>query len=137
MMPVTLRRAAVLAAVFASLVGCAAVPGTSDMQVVRSMPVGSAGAPLAGPEQGVDPFRLVRDFIEATGSPANGHAAARAFLSREAATSWDDRAGLIVIEDAPGATPQAGPEDGVRRIRVGGPRLGVLAADGSFTPAAG
>ena len=136
-MLVTLRRTAVLAAVFASLAGCAAVPGTSDMQVVRSMPVGSAAAPLAGPEQGVDPFRLVRDFIEATGSPANGHAAARAFLSREAATSWDDRAGLTVIEDAPGATPQAGPQDGVRRIRIGGPRLGVLAADGSFTPEAG
>ncbi|HZA16424.1 MAG TPA: LpqB family beta-propeller domain-containing protein [Pseudonocardiaceae bacterium] len=133
----TLRRTAVLAAVFASLAGCAAVPGTSDMQVVRSMPVGSAAAPLAGPEQGVDPFRLVRDFIEATGGPANGHAAARAFLSREAATSWDDRAGLTVIEDAPGATPQAGPQDGVRRIRIGGPRLGVLAADGSFTPEAG
>lgn len=136
-MRLMLRSAAVLAAVFASLVGCAAVPGTSDMQVVRSMPVGSAAAPLAGPEQGVDPFRLVRDFIEATGSPANGHAAARAFLSREAATSWDDRAGLTVIEDAPGATPQAGPQDGVRRIRIGGPRLGVLAADGSFTPEAG
>ena len=136
-MLVTLRRTAVLAAVFASLAGCAAVPGTSDMQVVRSMPVGSAAAPLAGPEQGVDPFRLVRDFIEATGGPANGHAAARAFLSREAATSWDDRAGLTVIEDAPGATPQAGPQDGVRRIRIGGPRLGVLAADGSFTPEAG
>jgi hypothetical protein len=136
-MPVTLRRAVVLAAVFASLVGCAAVPGTSDMQVVRSMPVGSAAAPLAGPERGADPFRLVRDFIEATGSPANGHAAARAFLSREAARSWDDRAGLTVIEDAPGATPQAGPEDDVRRIRIGGPRLGVLAPDGSFTPEAG
>jgi hypothetical protein len=85
----------------------------------------------------VDPFRLVREFIEATGSPADGHAAARAFLSRGAAASWNDRAGLTVIEDAPGAAPQAGPADGVRRIRVGGSRLGVLAADGSFLPAAG
>ncbi|MGH3799365.1 MAG: LpqB family beta-propeller domain-containing protein [Pseudonocardiaceae bacterium] len=104
---------------------------------MRSIQVGSGLAPPAGPEPGVDPFRLVREFIEATGSPANGHVAARAFLSREAATSWDDRAGLTVIEDAPGATPQAGPADGVRRIRVAGPRLGVLTADGSFTPEAG
>jgi hypothetical protein len=42
-----------------------------------------------------------------------------------------------VIEDAPGAAPQTGPADGVRRIRVGGTRLGVLTVDGSFMPAAG
>ncbi|MGH3997761.1 MAG: LpqB family beta-propeller domain-containing protein, partial [Pseudonocardiaceae bacterium] len=87
--------------------------------------------------KGFDTYTLVREFIEATGSPANGHAAARGFLSRAAAARWDDRAGLTVIEDAPGATPQAGPPDGVRRIRVAGPQLGVLTADGSFTPEAG
>ncbi|MDQ3764434.1 MAG: LpqB family beta-propeller domain-containing protein [Actinomycetota bacterium] len=128
--------AAVLVFGLVPLVGCAAVPGSSDIQVVRSMPAGSRPAP-AGPEQGVDPFRLVREFIEATGSPANGHAAARAFLSREAAANWDDRASVTVIEDVPGAAPQAGPADGVRRIRVGGSRLGVLTADGSFAPMAG
>ncbi len=132
------RCAALLAAVLlASLAGCAAVPSSSDIHVVRSLPEGSRLAAPAGPERGVDPFRLVREFIEATGSPANGHAAARAFLSREAAANWDDRAGLTVIEDAPGATPQGGAADGIRRIRVGGARLGVLTADGSFTPAAG
>ncbi|MGH4010183.1 MAG: LpqB family beta-propeller domain-containing protein [Pseudonocardiaceae bacterium] len=121
----------------ALVAGCAAVPGSSDMQVVRSIPVGSGLSSPGGPELGVDPFRLVREFIEATGSPANGHAAARAFLTREAAANWDDRAGLTVIEDAPGATPQDGPADDVRRIRVAGPRLGVLTADGSFVPEAG
>jgi hypothetical protein len=128
---------AVLAGGLAALAGCAAVPASSDIQVVRSMPVGSRLTPPAGPERGVDPFRLVREFIEATGSPANGHAAARAFLSRNAAASWNDRAALTVIEDTPGAAPQAGPADGVRRIRVGGSRLGMLTADGSFVPAAG
>jgi hypothetical protein len=98
---------------------------------------GPQRASPTGPERGVDPFRLVREFIEATGSPGNGHAAARAFLSRNAAASWDDRAGVTVIEDAPGAAPQSGPADGVRRIRVGGSRLGVFTADGSFMPAAG
>jgi Lipoprotein LpqB beta-propeller domain/Sporulation and spore germination len=142
-----------IAALFTLLVGCAAVPASSDMQVVRSLQGGSRLSPPAGPQRGADPFRLVRDFIEATGSSANGHAAARAFLSREAAANWDDGAGLTVIEDAPGATPQgatpqgatpqgATPQggtaaEGVRRIWVGGPRLGVLNPDGSFTPAAG
>jgi hypothetical protein len=121
----------------AAFTGCAAIPASSDIEVARSLPAGSQLAPPAGPERGVDPFRLVREFIEATGSAANGHAAARAFLTRSAAATWNDRAGVTVIEDAPGATPQPGPNDGVRRIRVGGAQLGTLAADGSFIPAAG
>jgi Lipoprotein LpqB beta-propeller domain/Sporulation and spore germination len=121
----------------AALAGCAAIPASSDLEVVRSMPVGAQLAPPPGPERGVDPFRLVREFIEATGSAANGHAAARAFLTRNAAASWDDRAGVTVIEDAPGAAPESGPSDGIRRIRVGGSRLGTLTANGSFIPAAG
>jgi hypothetical protein len=121
----------------ALLAGCAAIPASSDIEVVRSLPVGAQLGPPPGPELGVDPFRLVREFIEATGSAANGHAAARAFLTRNAATGWDDHAGVIVIEDAPGAAPQTGPGDGIRRIRVSGSRLGTLTADGSFIPAPG
>ena len=132
-----LRLLATVLLIVAPLAGCAAVPESSDLEVVRSMPVGSGSASPVGPQRGVDPFRLVREFIEATGNPANGHAAARAFLSRTAAANWDDRAGLTVIEDAPGAAPQADPNGGVRRIRVGGSRLGVLTADGSFMPSAG
>jgi hypothetical protein len=132
-----LRLLATVLLIVVPLAGCAAVPESSDLEVVRSMPVGSGSAAPVGPQRGVDPFRLVREFIEATGNPANGHAAARAFLSRTAATNWDDRAGLTVIEDAPGAAPQADPNGGVRRIRVGGSRLGVLTADGSFMPSAG
>ncbi|MGH3787635.1 MAG: LpqB family beta-propeller domain-containing protein [Pseudonocardiaceae bacterium] len=131
------RRLLAAVAALSALAGCAAIPGSSDIQVVRSVPIGSQSGPPAGPERGVDPFRLVRDFIEATGSPADGHAAARAFLSSDAAMTWDDRAGLTVVEDTPGATPQADSADGFRRIRVGGSRLGVLNGDGSFSPAAG
>ncbi|MGH3768458.1 MAG: LpqB family beta-propeller domain-containing protein [Pseudonocardiaceae bacterium] len=126
-----------LAVLLVLLAGCAAIPASSDIQVLRSMPAGSGPATPAGPERGVDPFRLVREFIEATGSSANGHAAARAFLTKNAAASWDDHASLTVIEDAPGAAPQTAPADGVRRIRVGGTKLGTLTADGSFLAAAG
>jgi len=126
-----------IVAALATFTGCAAIPASSDIEVVRSMPVGSQLAPPPGPERGVDPFRLVREFIEATGSAANGHAAARAFLTRNAAASWDDHASVTVIEDGPGAAPQSGPSAGVRRIRVGGSRLGTLTADGTFIPATG
>jgi hypothetical protein len=121
-----------------TLAGCATVPQSSDVQVVRSFPVGASQTPtLAGPERGVDPFRLVREFIEATGSPDNGHAAARAFLTTDAAQRWDDAAGLTVIEDAPGATPETSPGNGVRRVQVAGPRLGVIDGEGAFTPSPG
>ncbi|MGH4025266.1 MAG: LpqB family beta-propeller domain-containing protein, partial [Pseudonocardiaceae bacterium] len=134
------RAAAALVAVLVgggALTGCATVPESSDLQVVRSFPVGSQLPPPPGPARGVDPFRLVREFIEATGSPAGGHAAARAYLTREAAATWNDTAGLTVIEDAPGATPEATPGDGLRRVQVGGPRLGRVEPDGSFTPLSG
>ncbi|MGH3833133.1 MAG: GerMN domain-containing protein, partial [Pseudonocardiaceae bacterium] len=134
---ITTRLAAGCVFGLVALAGCAAIPASSDLQVVRSVPVGSQLVAPAGPERGVDPFRLVREFIGATGSPEDAHAAARAFLSRNAAAGWNDRAGLTVIEDAPGATPQTDPAAGVRRIRIGGSRLGVLGADGSFTPMAG
>ncbi|HEX2300135.1 MAG TPA: LpqB family beta-propeller domain-containing protein [Pseudonocardiaceae bacterium] len=134
------RPAAVLLALLVgggALPGCATVPESSDLQVVRSFPIGPQVAPPPGPARGVDPFRLVREFIEATGSPANGHAAARAFLTREAAATWDDAAGITVIEDAPGATPEATPGQGLSRVQVGGPRLGRIEPDGSFTPLSG
>ncbi|HEY2766086.1 MAG TPA: LpqB family beta-propeller domain-containing protein [Pseudonocardiaceae bacterium] len=121
----------------ATLSGCATVPASSDLQVVRSVPVGPIVQVPTGPARGVDPFRLVRGYIEATGSPANGHAAARAFLTRDAAAGWDDAAGVTVIEDAPGATPENTPGFGVRRVRVAGPRLGKIEPDASFTPLPG
>ncbi|MGH3916510.1 MAG: LpqB family beta-propeller domain-containing protein [Pseudonocardiaceae bacterium] len=127
----------VLLACCATLAGCATVPASSDLQVVRALPVGQQAPTPAGPPRGVDPFRLVREFIEATGSPANGHAAARAYLTRDAAAKWNDAAGLTVIEDAPGATPEPGSVEGLRRVQVGGPRLGTVEPDGSFTPRPG
>ncbi|MGH3993494.1 MAG: LpqB family beta-propeller domain-containing protein, partial [Pseudonocardiaceae bacterium] len=62
---------------------------------------------------------------------------------RDAAASWDASAGLTVIEDTPGATPsdvdlgENSPIEGLRQVRVAGPRLGRLEADGSFTPLPG
>ncbi len=131
-MPRMLSAAVVLLAVLVP--GCATVPESSDVQVLRSVPAGPQVAPPAGPTPGASPFRLVRDFIEATGTPANGHAAARAFLTRQAAASWDDDAGLTVIEDSPD-TPESGPVRGSdsSSVVIRAARIGTLAADGSFT----
>lgn len=118
-------------------VGCATVPERSDVVVVRSVPPAQPAA-VAGPSPGTSPFRLVRDFIEATGDPANGHAAARAFLTREAARNWNDGQGLTVIEDSPD-TPVTGPgEPGdARSVVVRANTVGRLNPDGSFVADSG
>lgn len=129
---------AVLAVLAVLVSGCATVPASSDVRVLRSVPAGPQVPPPTGPIPGASPFRLVRDFIEATGDPTNGHAAARAFLTREAAAGWDDNASLTVIEDSPD-TPLSGPapQPGSSSVVVRATRIGTLAADGSFTPDAG
>jgi len=128
---------AVLAALLVTallVTGCATVPESSDVRVLRSVPAGPQIAPPAGPSPGANPFRLVRDFIEATGSPANGHAAARAFLTEEAAETWDDDASLTVVEDFPDTTPRAAspPDPDTSSVVVRAVEIGTLAAGGSF-----
>ncbi len=122
--------------------GCATVPESSDLEVVRSVPAAQPPA-VAGPSPGTSPFRLVRDFIEATGDPANGHAAARAFLTEQAARDWNDGQGLTVIEDSPD-TPVSGPgvtgsgdRDDVRGVVVRAATVGSVNRDGSFVADAG
>lgn len=131
-----MRRGLVVVLVVLSAAACATVPEASEVQVVRSMPAAPQVPPPAGPTAGASPFRLVRDFIEATGSPANGHAAARAFLTEDAAVAWDDDASLTVIEDSPDAALQP-PTPDTSSVRVQASRIGTLAADGSFMPDAG
>ncbi|MQA14076.1 MAG: hypothetical protein GEV09_07850 [Pseudonocardiaceae bacterium] len=131
------RRAvpAVLAVLLAG--GCATVPESSDVVVVRSVP--AAQSPVApGPSPGASPFQLVRDFIEATGNPEKGHAAARAFLTRQAAAEWDDSQGLTVIEDSPD-TLVTGPGEptGTRSVVVRATTIGTVGPEGSFVPNAG
>ena len=117
-----LRLLATVLLIVAPLAGCAAVPESSDLEVVRSMPVGSGSASSAGPQRGVDPFRLVREFIEATGNPTNGHAAARAFLARTAAALTKE-GGLVSVAgggDTVAALNQAGVADDFTFVSTAG-----------------
>lgn len=133
----SLRRALPLVVAVFLAAGCATVPQSSDVVVVRSVP---AAQPLAvpGPSPGTSPFRLVRDFIEATGNPRTGHAAARAFLTRQAAADWNDGQSLTVIEDSPD-TPVTGPgaPGDTRSVVVRAATVGRLQRDGSFVPDSG
>lgn len=130
---------ALLAPLAVLAAGCAGVPERSDVHVVRSVPAGARPVPARVPQPGASPFRVVRGFIEAMGNPANGHAAARAFLTDTAARSWRDGRGLTVVADYPDVTPQPvpGAPPGTARVVIRADRIGTLARNGAFHPDAG
>ena len=118
--------------------GCAAIPETSDVQVVGRAPATAEPPAPDDPAEGVDPLLLVRGFIRAGDSLEDAHAAAREFLTESAGRSWDDAAGLTVIEDgfdtvfAP--SPGAAADREARTVQVRGRQLGRVERDASFTP---
>lgn len=76
----------------AGLAGCASVPDSSPVQVLRQVGEGEDRAAAPGPADGKrNPLDLVRDFVFASGSSADRHGAARRFLAPSAA-DWDDAA---------------------------------------------
>lgn len=132
----TRHRLAALLLAFATLAGCATVPGESPVQVLRRVTDGDAAALPAGPVDGSDAGELVRGFVEASGSSTDRHGAARRFLAAEA-DGWDDSAGLTVLDSqfdtvpAPGA---ADPSTDVTRIRIRGTSVGQVTPAGAFEP---
>jgi predicted small secreted protein len=125
--------AAVLGLVALLLAGCATVPGSSDVTVLRR--VGDPAEPSAppGPARGAGPLEIVRGWILASGSTAERHSAARAFLAPATAGSWDDGASPTVVSDRVDTTFSEGngqaPE---ASVRVRADKLGTLRPDGAF-----
>ena len=96
-----------------ALAGCASVPDSSPVQVLRQVG-GDEAAPPPGPVDGSNPLDLVRDFVTASGSSTDKHAAARAFLAPEAAR-WDDTAGVTVLDGQIDTVPAPGAPDSTDR----------------------
>ncbi|MEJ2871195.1 LpqB family beta-propeller domain-containing protein [Actinomycetospora sp. OC33-EN08] len=129
---------AVLALVALLLAGCATVPGSSDVSVLRR--VGDPAEPSAppGPARGAGPLEIVRGWILASGATAERHSAARAFLTPAAAGGWDDGASPTVVSDRVDTVFVQGngrSEEAVVRIRAD--KLGTLRPDGAFVAAPG
>ncbi len=122
--------------VVAGLAGCASVPQSSSVQVLRKVTDGEAPALPPGPVDGSNPLDLVRGFVYASGSSIDRHAAARRFLSPQA-QNWDDSSGLTVLGEQfdtvyPPVVIQS-PVD-TRIVRIRGTRIGTLGAAGAFQP---
>lgn len=132
--PAALAPALLLA--LAVLAGCASVPESSPVQVLRQVGGSEDALVPPGPVAGSNPLDLVRDFVFASGSSTERHGAARRFLSADA-EGWDDSAGLTVLDGqfdtvpAPGA---ASPSSDTTTIRIRGTAIGRLTSSGSFEP---
>ncbi|GAA2567624.1 LpqB family beta-propeller domain-containing protein [Pseudonocardia hydrocarbonoxydans] len=135
-----MRRVTVALALLLALsgvAGCASVPGSSPVQILRRVTEGETAVLPPGPVDGTDAGGLVRGFVEASASSTDDYGAARQFLAPEA-QQWDAGAGFTVLEPqfdtvpAPGASD---PSTDVTRIRIRGTSVGRVTSSGSFEPA--
>ena len=123
----------VLLLVLAGLAGCASVPESSPVQVLRRVGDGDAPVLPPGPAEGSNALDLVRGFVYASGSSPDRHGAARRFLAPEAA-DWDDGTGVTVLsEEFDTVYPTSvDPEADMRTVRIRGTALGKLTPGGWF-----
>ncbi|WP_433275688.1 LpqB family beta-propeller domain-containing protein [Pseudonocardia xinjiangensis] len=116
--------------------GCASLPETSPVQVLRQVGDGEGSTPPPGPVEGSNPLDLVRDFVFASGSSAAEHGSARRFLATDA-VEWDDAATVTVLDGQFDTVPAPGAQDastGTTTIRIRGTAVGRLSSAGAFEP---
>jgi hypothetical protein len=125
-----------LLVLLAVLTGCASVPDSSPVQVLRRVTEGDVPPAPPGPVDGADPAEIVRGFVNASASSSEDHGAARRFLAPEA-SGWADGGAVTVLDGqldtvpAPGA---ASPSTGSTTIRIRGTAIGRITTSGAFIP---
>ncbi|MDD7916569.1 LpqB family beta-propeller domain-containing protein [Actinomycetospora callitridis] len=128
-----MRRVVLLLLTVLLAAGCASVPGSSEVTVLRQ--VGDAAEPTAppGPARDAGPLETVRGWVLASGATAERHRAARGFLTSATAGTWDDGASPVVVSDQVDTVFVDRPVPvGEARVRVRATALGVLTPDGVF-----
>lgn len=125
----------IIGLVLALLTACGGVPTSSSPQPISSFARQGPSDSVPEPQADMDPEALVRAFLKATAAPADGHAAARKFLTTSAAGQWDDRGAALILDEINTYVDQRS-ENSVR-MRLVGDNVGVLMSDGQLTPATG
>ena len=129
-----LAGALVLVLALVLVAGCASVPTSSPVQVLRKVTDGEGRALPPGPADGTNPLDLVRGFVYASASTSDRHGAARRFLTTGAA-GWDDAASTTVLaEQFDTLYAQSPTEVGTASVRIRGNRVGRLSSTGAFQP---
>ena len=91
---------AVLSAVL-TVAGCSTVPSSSPTVPITQVPARpdtQVGIEPLAPEPGASPEEIVSGFVDAAASTDRGRLVAREHLTPAAADTWDDAAGITVIE---------------------------------------
>jgi hypothetical protein len=84
-------------AALASVTGCATIPGSSSPEVISSYAASPSLDNVPVPQPGQAPDLLLRSFFSASAHPLNNHQAAREFLTSDAADSWQDATGTLIL----------------------------------------
>ncbi|MET9231947.1 LpqB family beta-propeller domain-containing protein [Lentzea sp. NPDC003310] len=133
-----MKRLALLVLVLVTLAGCAAIPTNTQPK-----PIGpkdnKASNTIDAPEprQNIDPYTLVRDFIDATSNPDNNYAAARAFMTDEASRKWDTKNPTIIETGFSTVPTSQMPQEKVQTVLLQGKYVGRLGSDNAFVPQLG
>lgn len=110
--------------------GCANLPDVSQPQALGTInqePT-EEGPPL--PMQGRDPDLLLRDFLQATADPTDGHLAARQYMTPAASTQWNDEDSHVIVERADTLRESRTENQATYVLRAR--KVGELAEDGSY-----
>ncbi|MGW6447065.1 LpqB family beta-propeller domain-containing protein [Lentzea sp. NPDC055074] len=133
-----MKRLALLVIVLVTLAGCAAIPTNTQPKPIGSKD-NKASSTLTAPEprQNIDPFMLVRDFIDATSNPDNNYAAARAFMTQDASRKWDTKNPTIIESGFSTVPTSQAPQDKTQTVLLQGKYVGRLGSDNAFVPQLG
>jgi hypothetical protein len=113
-----------------ALAACSAVPTSSSVEVIHSVPVGQPAGPVdISPAAGADARTIVSGFLEANAASDPNHNAARSFLTPEEKNRWLDATAITVI-DSPEISNLVG-----GKVTVTGREIGTIDATGVYTPA--
>jgi hypothetical protein len=126
------------------LAGCADIPAQTMPQALDFGGGQSAQSVVAQPPRDAGPLDIVRDFIDASGDPANNYAGARAYLAGPAKANWRTDGPVTLIGETFGTSPPSfnlrdanTSESASWVVQLHGQLIGKIGADHGFNPAAG
>ncbi|MFI1463410.1 MtrAB system accessory lipoprotein LpqB [Nocardia carnea] len=115
--------------------GCANLPDSSQPQALGTINQEPTAEGPPPPAHGRDPDLLLRDFLQATADPADGHLAARQYMTPAASTQWNDEESHVIVERADTLRESRSENEATYVLRAR--KVGELAEDGSYHVADG
>ncbi|MFJ4923890.1 LpqB family beta-propeller domain-containing protein [Streptomyces sp. NPDC088725] len=131
-MPVLLGIVALL------LAGCASIPDSGDVELVKASPRGESQVRVYAvpPRAKAEPDEIVDGFLEAMTSEDPDFAMARKYLTKQASKTWRPEDSTTVLRSAPDPTAPQGPaasEPGLR-YPLSGERIAYVDAAHAYQP---